>query len=173
MFCSFPFNFPFNSILHLSRFVAILNTIEMDVYIPDWIFIDITSEKHYLHEHIHFGGLNWSIKIHSVTYSFGAVENVFKKLKFFIFNKMEISRLNKLIYSTRTVYMYMYHLWVCWYSQIKRITQRVVSMKSLNIACTVPWVFAKNKMLTFRNARSKKMQRVSGYVPINCTVSIY
>lgn len=153
--------------------MAILNTIEMDVYIPDWIFIDITSEKHYLHEHIHFGGLNWSIKIHSVTYSFGAVENVFKKLKFFIFNKMEISRLNKLIYSTRTVYMYMYHLWVCWYSQIKRITQRVVSMKSLNIACTVPWVFAKNKMLTFRNARSQKIQRVSGYVPINCTVSIY
>lgn len=133
--------------------MAILNTIERDVYIPDWIFIDITSEKHYLHEHIHFGGLNWSLKILSVTY-WSCWKCFLKKWKFFIFNKIEFSLLNKPIYSNRTVYMY--HQWVCWYSQIKRITQRVVSMKSLNIACTVPWVFAKNKMLTFRNARSKK-----------------
>lgn len=111
--------------------MAILNTIERDVYILDWIFIDITSEKHYLHEHIHFGGLHWSLKILSATYR-SCWKCVKTNRKFFIFNKMEISLLNKPIYSTRTVYMY--HQWVCWYSQIKRITQRVVSMKSLNIA---------------------------------------
>lgn len=79
--------------------MVILNIIEMDVYIFDWIFLDIIFEKYYLYEYIYFGGFNWLIKIYFVLYLFGVVENVFKKLKFFIFNKMEILRLNKLIYS--------------------------------------------------------------------------
>lgn len=95
--------------------MVILNIIEMDVYIFDWIFIDIIFEKYYLYEYIYFGGFNWLIKIYFVIYLFGVVENVFKKLKFFIFNKMEILRLNKLIYSIWIVYMYMYYFWVCWY----------------------------------------------------------